>query len=104
MMTGDEYYTRYLILKASKVSVAPKAEYYYRYNDESITKAVSVKLFDILITNNQLRDLFVEAFGEKSAAVTKVDLQTIYGIMRCQLSYFRNKKAFNADEKNIFPI
>lgn len=61
-MNADDYASREMLLN-SKIVAFDEAEYHYRLHSQSITKAISHKLFEPLITDKMVIDLFCKEFG-----------------------------------------
>lgn len=81
-MNADEVLSRQLLLLSSKVAFVD-AKYMYRYNENSITKKISLKSFDILYTNKCLLSLLKKHFGKDSKNVVIMQLQIFRGILNC---------------------
>jgi len=64
-INADEYDTREMLLKANAVAFEDVI-YHYRQHSSSITKNLSLKLFETLITDKMLEKLFSEHFGHNS--------------------------------------
>ncbi|MCL2283549.1 MAG: glycosyltransferase family 2 protein [Fibromonadales bacterium] len=64
-MNIDEYDTREMLIKANAVAFEDVI-YNYRQHTASITKKFSIKLFETIITDKMLEDLFSEHFGKGS--------------------------------------
>lgn len=62
---ADELLTRQLLWLTPKVAFSD-AEYYYRPNEESITRRPSLKLFDFLINSRTLVEFAADRFGKDS--------------------------------------
>lgn len=96
-MNSDEYLTRSLFLSAKTVAFTP-AEYYYRSNTSSITQKKSAKLFDVLYTNHDLKNLVSLHFGADSEEAGRMALQHANGVFfLTQLLYDKNL-SLSADE------
>jgi glycosyltransferase involved in cell wall biosynthesis len=64
-MNVDEYDTREMLIKANAVAFEDVV-YHYRQHSSSITKKISAKFFETLITDKMLENLFSEHFGHDS--------------------------------------
>lgn len=62
-MNADDLASREMLLNSKKVAFA-KIEYQYRLHQEAITKKLSHKLFEPLITDKMVIGLFVERLGQ----------------------------------------
>ncbi len=89
-MNADEYDTRQMLLNAKKIAFV-EAEYYYRNNPVSITKNASPRLFETLITDYALTELFARHFGRGSAEHKRVEAAFYDGIIAAQLKYGSKK-------------
>lgn len=97
-MNSDEYVTRELILSAKQMAFCDVI-YYYRLNKYSITHAVSVKVFDRLITNRMLYELLEKHFGKGEESLKEMEYQSFTDLIGCGIYYSRNKKSFTKDER-----
>jgi len=64
-MNVDEYDTREMLIKAKTVAFED-VTYHYRQHSSSISKKISAKSFETLITDKMLENLFSESFGHDS--------------------------------------
>jgi hypothetical protein len=64
-MNADEYDTREMLLLSDRVAFADTS-YYYRQNPESVSRKVSHKQFEHLVTDRMLEALLAEHFGTGS--------------------------------------
>lgn len=62
-MNADDYASREMLLASNRVAFSD-TEYHYRLHQQSITKAISHKLFEPLITDRMVIELFKERFGK----------------------------------------
>lgn len=75
---ADELLTRQLLSIAPKVAFS-QAKYFYRPNEESITRKKSAKLFDFLINTQTLIPFVKEIYGEKSEEYLLAQRQNFHG-------------------------
>ena len=97
-MNADEIYTRLKMLSSESVAFA-YADYYYRYNSESITKRLSIKAFDSLETGCIINSITEKYFGSNSYEYyksTKSLFDTIYGL---SVIYQNNINSFTTTER-----
>lgn len=95
-MNVDDYSSREMLLKSSTVSFT-KEPYFYRVYPESITKNVSVKLFEPLITDKMVIKLFMENFGDVKQLYLAYEqmINRVIGLMR---NYIELKSKFSTSE------
>ena len=65
LMNSDELTSRYLLYSADIVAVT-NTNYHYRNLADSISKGISIKLFDKLIVDSQLDDFIIARYSETS--------------------------------------
>lgn len=100
-MNTDELLTRLLFLNARNVAFCD-AEYYYRINPLSISNCFSIKLFHVLKTNSQLKDIIVSCFGQNTNESKLMELQIWNGLIYSSISYVYNiNKILEDDRKKI---
>ena len=75
----DEFLTRQLLYHASIVAFSP-AKYFYRINETSITRAKSLKIFDMLKSNIKIFDFVVKHFPILSEEYTLIHRHLFHGI------------------------
>lgn len=83
-MDADDYSSREMLLKARQVTFE-KVSYFYRLHQEAITKKISHKLFESLITDSMVMKLFHENFPVDSRelrCVYKQYMMRIIALMR----------------------
>lgn len=76
---ADELLTRQLLHEAKNVRFSD-AEYFYRQNEESITRRPTYKLFEYLINNRTLTDFTLERYGRDSQEYILAQRQNFHGI------------------------
>lgn len=76
---ADELLTRQLLHEAKNVRFSD-AEYFYRQNEESITRCPTYKLFEYLINNRTLTDFTLERYGRDSQEYILAQRQNFHGI------------------------
>lgn len=75
---ADELLTRQLLSITPKVAFSV-AKYFYRHNEESITRKKSVKLFDFLQNNYTLLSFVKDIYGETSEEYLLAHRQNFHG-------------------------
>ena len=75
----DEYMTRVILLNARRV-VVENAKYYYRPNDNSITRKTSARQFDMLKNNMALIEFVLKEFGPDSEEYVGIQKQNFHHI------------------------
>lgn len=69
-MNADDFASREMLLHSGKVAFS-SATYYYRLHQQSITKAISHKLFEPLITDKMVIRMFENHFTDGSDQLSK---------------------------------
>jgi len=101
LMNIDEYDTREMLIKAKTVAFE-NVIYHYRQHSASITKKISAKSFETLITDKMLENLFSEHFGHKSPQKRLVYRYRIKEILSKLVFLFRIwSKLPNEERKKI---
>lgn len=98
-MNGDELLTRQLFLQAKTVALCT-AKYFYRNNSQSITRKFSIKLFDVLQTNTDLKKLVWLHYGENSIEARNMALQQMNGLLHCTQLLYNAKNSIPLDTRN----
>lgn len=103
-MNSDEVDIRRILLESSSVSMSD-ANYYYRQHNNSITKKLSYKLFERLLTNNQLCQLVKDYLPNDREVEQKIITESRSSIQYYQIFFIRNRNSFSDIEskriKNI---
>lgn len=77
---SDEYLTRVLLLKAKKVGIS-RAIYHYRPNENSVTRHISSKMFELLVADRYLLQLINSSFDKNSEENIKIEIQRFFNIV-----------------------
>lgn len=102
-MNADDYAGRDMLLQAERVAFSP-VRYHYRCHEESITKAISSKLFEPLITDEMTVQLFEKRFGKDSAEVKEawhqyfchwVSMSRIYVVKKANFTDDNYRRAYS---------
>ena len=78
-MNIDEYDTRELLVMSDKVAFVD-ANYYYVLTPDSITRKATYKIFEVLITNKMLVNLFRKTYGDNSKEAKAIEFLYLYSI------------------------
>ena len=98
---SDEIASRHLLYKAKSVSFA-ETNYYYRNNNESITRAITPKIFERLLTDELLNNFVREHYESNNDAYIKMRNTRLFNLIYLQYDFSIYKKKFNyKDQKNI---
>ena len=101
-MNADDYAGRDMLLQAKRVAFSP-VRYRYRCHQESITKAISSKLFEPLITDEMTVRLFEKIFGKDSVEVKEawrqyflhwVSMLRVYVVKKANFSNDHYQRAY----------
>lgn len=98
-MDADDVSTREMLLAADNVAFSD-AVYYYRIHAEAITKKLSVKKFQTLITDGYVVKTIENAFGTGSHQARLARNQYVNRILSFLRLYVVNKGAFSKEENN----
>lgn len=99
-MNGDEFSSRVFVYNANKIAFCEGTYYYYQI-DSSITKAISVRRFDIFKCDEQLYTFLENNKFEKSLLKKCLKL-TIHKYFRLKKKFYKNYQSFTEDDaKNI---
>lgn len=98
LMNIDEYDTRDILIRSQKVAFA-ETSYHYRRHPNSITKKVSIKLFDTLLVDKMLSDLIKESFGHDSAQYKQAQKYTLNGIIGRQILLMKEGVLFSKEDR-----
>lgn len=99
-MNADEFDTRDMILMADKVAFVDTC-YHYRQHPKSITKKVSHKLFEGLITDRMLVELFEERFGCDAPETLVVKSCAVSAQRHSYIVYARLRKQLSDDSRKL---
>ena len=113
-MNADDFASREMILNAQKVA-SVSVPYYYRIHSQAITKMLSYKLFEPLITDNLVTQLIEKHFGEGSKQVNEawnqyflhwISMMRIYAMKNHQLTLKGRNIALGLlkEHKHIFRV
>ena len=94
----DEYDTREMLIKAKTVAFEDVI-YHYRQHSSSISKKISAKLFETLITDKMLETLFTECFGHDSYQRLLVSQYRMEEIIARRVFLFRVGSKLQIDER-----
>lgn len=86
---ADELLTRQLLFDASLVAFSD-AKYFYRENDESVTRTKSVRKYELLINDEYLNEFIIAHFGKTSEEYRRIQEQIFYdyyGLLKFELSF-----------------
>jgi len=97
-MNVDEYDTREMLIKA-KIVAFEDVLYHYRQHSSSITKKISAKSFETLITDKMLEKLFSEHFGHDSRQRQLVSRYRMKELIAKRAFLFRIGSKLQADER-----
>lgn len=113
-MNADDYASREMLLASSKVAFC-NVEYYYRLHQQSITKAISHKLFEPLITDWMVIGLLKRYFNTGSAEIAEtwnqyffhwISMMRIFVLNKDRLKgeSYRIAKSLLKEHKRRFPV
>jgi glycosyltransferase involved in cell wall biosynthesis len=101
LFISDEIASRHLLYKASKVAFSD-AKYFYRNNNNSITRAISPKLFERLLIDILLDDFITERFKIKDDVAKRIRNTRFFNMIYMYADFKVHKSSF--DEKHTMEI
>jgi len=96
-LNGDEYTSRLLFLKCSKI-VFSSGVYYYRQHATSSTKIISIKIFDSLTTDFRILDL-AQNFNLDKVTIVLCKKKITANIFGLTQYLIRNKNHFTKEQE-----
>lgn len=97
-MNVDDFSSREMLIMSKNV-VLCNEPYHYRLHNTSITKKISSKLFEVLLTDVMVIDLFRKTFGEKSNQIKKAKNQLIVHLFNSAIKFTNSKNYLTDYEK-----
>jgi glycosyltransferase involved in cell wall biosynthesis len=97
-MNADEYDTRQMLLNSRRVAFAD-TPYYYRRNPESVSRKISHKIFEPLITDRLVADLVAEHFGAGSPQHRVAETFFLDGLLKQHYIYSERGKELDHEER-----
>lgn len=97
-MNMDEVDSRRLLLMAKQVAFC-EAVYYYRQHKDSITKKISMKLFDRMCTSFELLNFLAKAVPEDKETLILQTRECWGSVSNSLLLLFKYRSSFSADER-----
>ncbi|EAK7042210.1 glycosyltransferase family 2 protein [Campylobacter coli] len=98
-MNGDEYSTREFFINSRYIAFAKNGVYIYYQNEDSVTKKLSIKLFDTFKGLYKLETL-AKSFNMFKDIIKKINQDRYKMFYSLQELYCKNKHNFNNEEKN----
>lgn len=98
-MNGDEYSTREFFINSRYIAFAKNGVYIYYQNEDSVTKKLSIKLFDTFKGLYKLETL-AKSFNMSKDIIKKINQDRYKMFYSLQELYCKNKHNFNNEEKN----
>ncbi len=96
---SDEYAVRVLYLNSEKIAFSGGV-FYYRQHEEAITKKISVKLFEYLLTNLEIYEL-VKINDFQEVVHDKCIMSNATWLIVFTLRFLKNKNTFNVEERKM---
>jgi glycosyltransferase involved in cell wall biosynthesis len=97
-MNSDEIASRYILHKAQNVAFCD-TKYYYRNNNNSITRAVSPKVFDRLLTDEQLDNFISERYNINDEVYVRFRNTRFFNLIYLRADFYKYKSDFTASVK-----
>lgn len=94
---SDELNSRFVLINAKKITFCD-VEYYYRIHPQSITHKISIRLFDILLIDQELEDFTISNFSELDDTSIKMRKARLFNLIFYQILYFKIKKSLKNEE------
>lgn len=99
-MNADDYASREMLLASERVAFSD-VEYHYRLHQQSITKAISHKLFEPLITDRMVIGLLKRYFDTESTEVAEAWSQYFFHWVSMMRMFVLNKHKFKEHSHDI---
>lgn len=99
-MNADDYASREMLLASERVAFSD-VEYHYRLHQQSITKAISHKLFEPLITDRMVIGLLKRYFDTESTEVAEAWSQYFFHWISMMRIFVLNKHKFKKHSHDI---
>ena len=99
-MNADDYASREMLLASERVAFSD-VEYHYRLHQQSITKAISHKLFEPLITDRMVIGLLKRYFDTESTEVAEAWSQYFFHWISMMRVFVLNKHKFKEQSHDI---
>ena len=97
---SDEIFSRFLLLNANLVAFST-SNYYYRNNIDSITKFMSSKIFDKIMTDYEL-ELFVNKYlMNDTASIHKIVSTRFFNLIYLIFDYYKNKNRIRKELHSV---
>lgn len=96
-ITSDEVSSRDFFAHCRQV-VRCGGRYYYRYNEQSVTKKISCRPVEKVMTNIQLRDLAV-SYGFPKPELQRITTDFFFELIAWAMYYVRNCPSFTLSEQ-----
>ncbi len=96
-ISADEVKIRYELINSSKVAFCD-AEYFYRINEESITKLFSLKRFSYLDNEKSIVEFAAEHYGYSDEVYDKAVLHYYFSLLESVDLLFSHKDDLNSQE------
>lgn len=97
-MNSDELTSRYILYNAQIVTFSD-ANYYYRNNNNSISKKFGPRLFERLAVDNQLEQFVYNNFGVNSSEGKAMRYVRFFNLVYLQSDFIKHKKEFSHNKK-----
>lgn len=97
-MNSDELFSRYLLYKAETVAFSD-AIYYYRNHLNSISRAVSPRLFERSIVDSQLNDFVDLRYSENSGVPKQMRITRFFNLIYLQSDFVKYIRLFSKSQR-----
>lgn len=98
LMNSDELTSRYLLYNAERVAFSDGI-YYYRNHDSSISRALSPRIFEKLIVDDQLENFVSSRYNEDSGLPKKMRNTRFFNLLYLHSEYYKNKRKFSREKQ-----
>lgn len=99
---ADEFLGRQIQYEA-KVVAFSDAKYFYRTNENSITHKKSLKLFDVLKSNQLLYDFILEKYRKDELEYKLIQRHVFHGVVGCIRQLNKNKYTYK-ERKYVYSL
>ncbi len=98
-LRADEFDMRELLLNANSVAFSD-AVYFYRQHSKEVTKKITAKSFDYLITDYETKKLIEKHFVKDSLQVKQMQKHRVLGLVSRRILWFKHKSKLSENQKN----
>lgn len=95
---SDEVFSRFVLLNAKQVAFS-NSNYYYRNNIDSISKSMSSKIFDKVITDYELEQFVLKVFWNDEVTINKMIITRFFNLLYLYADFSKYKNNFKLEQQ-----